>query len=52
MERLRPVSTDVRESKTNALHEVGKTRVLAQGIPFCFHFEKDNVAAVLIASPL
>ena len=35
---------DVRESKTNALHEVGKTRVLGQGIPFCFHFEKDDVA--------
>jgi hypothetical protein len=36
---------------TNALHAVGETRVLEQGIPFCFHFEKDNVAAVLVPSP-
>jgi hypothetical protein len=24
---------------------------LGAGVPFCFHFEKDKVAAVLIASP-
>jgi hypothetical protein len=36
---------------TNALHEFGKTPVVAQGIPFCFHFEKDNVAAVLVPRP-